>query len=197
MAGLRPRLDLRRVPAVEPPSQSRGSDWAGRIARLNDLHRAMTILLREPSRRPILLLRSRSQRRHEVGDIEPEGAHARRIAAMTGLAVLVLGGLSGVATADSPIVGASGNQCLAQWISSGDKFKILDNDLFDSDWCYVDYSWESDHTPRSRVSRPQDVGGWGTYPVAVEPGSTKVYWHVCKERQNDSDICASWRSDTV
>lgn len=118
----------------------------------------------------------------------------KRIAAIAVLAVAVL--LTGnVAQADSPVITASGGQCEAKWLSSPNQFRIRDNDLADSDYCYVDWGWSSGSLT-SRFSNPQDVGGYFYYTVNVSGHST-IWWKVCKERQNDPDICSSVRSDAT
>ncbi|WP_327354605.1 hypothetical protein [Streptomyces sp. NBC_01304] len=101
---------------------------------------------------------------------------------------------TGTAQADSPIISASGGQCKAYWDRSENAFYIADKDNHDSDWCYVDYSWSSSHSDKHRKSVPQDLDTkYHKRPVTIE-GRT-IYWHVCKERQDDPDICSEWRSD--
>lgn len=120
--------------------------------------------------------------------------HARTTLRLVALATALPATLAliGTAVADSPVISASGGQCKAQWLSSPNQFAILDNDVYDSDYCYVQYGWSSGSLT-NRISRPQDVGGWGYYTVTI--GGSVIWWKVCKERQNDSDICSSVRSD--
>ncbi|RPE37165.1 hypothetical protein [Kitasatospora cineracea] len=109
---------------------------------------------------------------------------------------LALGAIPGQASADSGVISASNGQCEAQWLSGNDWFGIRDVDNGDSDYCYVDYSFNSDHSNRSRVSRQQDVNtNWGYYGITVT--SSYIYFHVCKERQDDPDICSGWVTATT
>jgi hypothetical protein len=110
-------------------------------------------------------------------------------------ASLVMVPLGSTASADSPVIYASGTQCEAKWLSGSNQFRIRDNDLNDSDYCYVQYGWSSSNLT-NRISRPQDVGGYGYYTVTVGSYST-IWWKVCKERQNDPDICSSVRGDVT
>lgn len=118
----------------------------------------------------------------------------KRILAIAVVAIAVLA-TGNVAQADSPVVYASGTQCEAKWLSASNQFRIRDNDLGDSDYCYVDWGWSSGNLP-NRFSNPQDVGGYFYYTVNVGTHTT-IYWKVCKERQNDPDICSSVRGDAV
>ncbi len=87
---------------------------------------------------------------------------------------------------------ASGGQCRGDWHADDDHFWILDNDVFDSDYCYIDYRW-ANVGGGGRFSAVQDVGGWqGPYNASPPGGATGVEWRVCKERQNDPDICSGW-----
>ncbi|MER7708638.1 hypothetical protein ABTX81_37885 [Kitasatospora sp. NPDC097605] len=81
-------------------------------------------------------------------------------------------------------------------LSGPDWFGIQGADNNDSDYCYVDYSFDSSHSTRSRVSRQQDVNtNWGYYGITVT--SSYICFHVCKERQNDPDICSGWVTATT
>ncbi|MEU6720329.1 hypothetical protein ABZ897_53510 [Nonomuraea sp. NPDC046802] len=110
-------------------------------------------------------------------------------------ALALMASASTPALADSPIVTASDGQCAAKWLSGPNDFRIWDKDTNDSDYCYVHYSFQSDHSPFSRISHPQDVGGYHDYHILNPQGRPVIYWKICKERQNDTDICSSWRSD--
>lgn len=112
-------------------------------------------------------------------------------------AALLCGTLLSIsAIADSPEIYASGKQCKAKWLSGPGAFRIWDLDVHDDDYCYVQWGFSED-TMDSRFSRPQDVGGYGTYSIG-EPGCEGViWWQVCKERQHDSDICSEVRSDAI
>ncbi|MFK4186907.1 hypothetical protein ACI2L4_23240 [Streptomyces sparsogenes] len=119
---------------------------------------------------------------------------ARRIG--LGVAALCFSSLlaTGTASADSPVIQASGGDCRAWWSSSANEFGIRDADNNDNDWCYVDYSWQSDHTPAYRLALPQDEDTrYHYFPVNVN--SETIYWKVCKERSDDPDVCSSWRAD--
>jgi hypothetical protein len=89
---------------------------------------------------------------------------------------------------------ASGGQCYAAYWG-GSSFYIEDADNFDSDYCYVLYNWNAGGG--GRINHPQDIAGLWAYTVSVTPGSTGVDWQVCKERQNDPDICSGWVTDGV
>jgi len=121
-------------------------------------------------------------------------------AAGLGAGVAVLSGAP--AFADSPTITASNGQCEAKWFSANpvDTFRIRDDDLNDSDFCYVDFSFSSESgvnaSGHGRVQVGQDVGGFHNFGVG-NGGSKTVWWKVCKERQNDPDICSSIRSDAT
>ena len=96
---------------------------------------------------------------------------------------------SGSAAADSAVIKASGGQCEATWQSAPNRFRVRDNDLHDSDYCYVVYAFNRSLSNASRWNRAQDVGGYAYFGVG---GShSLIYFKVCKERQNDPDICSS------
>jgi len=100
-----------------------------------------------------------------------------------------------VAHADSPLITASNGQCGGKWYSGPNDFRIWDLDLADDDYCYIHYSFQSDHDPFSRIALEQDSTQSGEYHVLNPEGRSVIYWNLCKERQNDNDICAGWRSD--
>lgn len=102
------------------------------------------------------------------------------------------------AVADSPVVTASGGQCEAKWISSNEQFRLRDNDVNDSDYCYVHYALTQPDVANnpSRAQANQDVQGYQYRSTGLANGKT-VYWKVCKERQNDNDICSSVRNDAT
>ncbi|WP_445518694.1 hypothetical protein [Streptomyces sp. NEAU-174] len=100
-----------------------------------------------------------------------------------------------LAVADTPwVYESSKRQCAARWLSSQNQFRIDDRDLNDDDYCYVDFSWVASHEPEMRRSHPQDVPGARDYSVSVG-GRDVIHWQVCKERQDDPDICSDWRTD--
>jgi hypothetical protein len=101
------------------------------------------------------------------------------------------------AGADSPVITVSNNQCAAQWLSGPNQFGIEDRDVNDNDYCYVRYGWSSGDTNTvGRYNNPEDVKGWNYYNVNVTGHST-IWWKVCKERENDPDICTGYRSDAT
>lgn len=101
------------------------------------------------------------------------------------------------AAADSEWIFASERQCKARWDSSANYFQIDDQDTTDDDYCYVRHSFQADHDPFSRIAHPQDTAVTKKYPVPGADAYTYVYWKLCKERQNDNDICSNWiRSGT-
>ncbi len=130
-------------------------------------------------------------------NFKPSGRSLRRSGLLVGALCLgLVVTATGPAAADSDIINASGGQCQGQWLSADNQFRIRDADNDDSDYCYVDYSWNSAHTERSRVSRPQDINtNWGYYDVTVT--AQVIYFHVCKERQDDPDVCSRWVSATT
>lgn len=86
---------------------------------------------------------------------------------------------------------ASSNQCQASYNSNfGTYFRIRDNDLNDSDYCYVNYNFVGPNDAYlMRWNAQQDAPGYQIFPT--DTGSNKtVWWHVCKERQNDPDVCS-------
>lgn len=104
--------------------------------------------------------------------------------------------LSAAAIADSPEIYASGKQCKAKWQSGPGSFRIWDLDLDDDDYCYVQWGFDKEMMD-SRFSRPQDVGGSGSYPIGEAGCEAEIWWKVCKERQDDPDICSSVRPDAI
>jgi hypothetical protein len=94
-----------------------------------------------------------------------------------------------VASADSVLVYASDRQCVARWLNNPDKFHIDDLDITDNDYCYVQYGYSGTNLP-NRISHPQDVSDYGAYPVNTGSNG-RIYWKVCKERQDDPDICSA------
>ncbi|WP_406114936.1 hypothetical protein [Kitasatospora purpeofusca] len=127
---------------------------------------------------------------------ERAGRWIRRSAVGAAALALGLGAMPGQAMADTGVITASGGQCEAQWLSGNDWFGIRDVDNNDSDYCYVDYSFNSNHSASSRVSRQQDINtNWGYHGITVT--SNYIYFHVCKERQNDPDICSNWIAATT
>lgn len=91
---------------------------------------------------------------------------------------------------------ASGGQCRGNY-NHGATFFIMDADGSDSDYCYILYNWSAGGG--GRINHPQDygVGNWYQYDVNGTPGSRSVDWRVCKERENDPDICSAWVHDFV
>ena len=91
---------------------------------------------------------------------------------------------------------ASNGQCWGNWHPGDHQFFILDNDRADSDYCYINFTWLRNGTDiggGGRFNAQQDVGGWqGAYHDPPPSGATHVRWQVCKERQNDPDICSGW-----
>jgi hypothetical protein len=85
---------------------------------------------------------------------------------------------------------ASGGQCRAAWMAASDSFSMRDGDLNDSDYCYVRYGFSSG-TLNYQVSIPQDAQGTFNRYASGAPGNKTIYWKVCKERQNDPDICGT------
>ena len=111
--------------------------------------------------------------------------------------VLMTTMLSGTAVADSPTITVSGGQCAGKWQSGYNRFWIEDRDVQDSDYCYIRYGWASgDGNTVGRFNHPQDSKDRGYYPVNVSGHST-IWWKLCKERQNDPDICTSYRQDVT
>jgi hypothetical protein len=113
--------------------------------------------------------------------------------------------LADAALADSEVIGVSfdngnGNyQCFGKWWTDGGQgwFEIADNDLDDSDYCYVSYGWASgDSNNAGRFNNPQDVKGWNSYPVNITNHPT-IWWKLCKERQNDPDICSVYMHNST
>jgi hypothetical protein len=84
---------------------------------------------------------------------------------------------------------ASGGQCRAAWNAPTNAFHISDGDLNDSDWCYVQYGYATQNL-RYRESIPQDRQGSFSRSADDVAGNKYVYWKVCKERQNDPDVCS-------
>ncbi|MER6364780.1 hypothetical protein [Kitasatospora sp. NPDC001527] len=124
------------------------------------------------------------------------GRWIRRGAVGAAALALGLGAMPGQAMADSGVVSASNGQCEAQYLSGPDWFGIRDVDNNDSDYCYVDYSFNSNHSASSRISRQQDINtNWGYYGITAT--NSYLWFHVCKERQNDPDICSAWFGTTA
>ena len=103
--------------------------------------------------------------------------------------------LSFSAIADSPQISASHGQCAAKWHSSSGAFEIWDKDHKDHDTCYVKYGFTKDEL-HSQRNHP-DVPNSRTYPVEEAGCEQTIWWKVCKQRQDDDDICSSVRSDSV
>ena len=103
-------------------------------------------------------------------------------------------GSSAIATVR--VLSASGGQCLGQY-NHGATFYLNDNDGNDNDYCYILYTWSAGGG--GRINHPQDygVGNWYAYDVSGTPGSTSVSWQVCKERENDPDICSARVTDSI
>lgn len=99
------------------------------------------------------------------------------------------------ASADSGLVYASNEQCVARWLNNPDKFHIDDLDTNDNDYCYVQYGYSGTNLP-NRISHPQDVSNYGAYPVNTG-GFSRIYWKVCKERNHDPDICSSVKNNAT
>lgn len=96
--------------------------------------------------------------------------------------------------ADSIRIYASNRQCVARWINNPDKFNIDDLDD-DNDYCYVQYGYSSTNLP-SRIAHPQDVEEAASYPVNTGTNA-RIYWKICKERQDDPDICSSVQNNVT
>lgn len=113
------------------------------------------------------------------------------------LTIGVAGSLFAASPASAaPDQSASGGQCLGGY-DNGGIFFINDNDGGDSDYCYILYTWNAGGG--GRINHPQDYdpGNWYAYQVSGTPGSTEVTWSVCKERENDPDICSGGATDPI
>jgi hypothetical protein len=109
-----------------------------------------------------------------------------------GVSVALVGLVASDASATQ--LSVSDGQCYAEF-NGGTAFDVLDNDNFDSDYCYVLYDWDTGGG--GRINHQQDVSGWYSYLVSAPSTASSVTWRVCKERQNDPDICSGTSSDWI
>jgi hypothetical protein len=93
------------------------------------------------------------------------------------------------------IVTASHGQCRARWSEGFGALRVHDADTEDHDRCYVRYGGEGEALG-NQASLEQDEPGprWFDLYRASLPGES-VRWQVCKERQNDPDICSDVQED--
>lgn len=119
----------------------------------------------------------------------------RKIAVVAG--ALSVAGVLFATPSSAHEVSASGGQCWGNHASGTTTFYIKDNDGNDDDYCYINYNWNTGGG--GRINHPQDynVGNYTAYLVSKPQGATSVSWRVCKERQNDPDLCSSYHSHSA
>ena len=114
------------------------------------------------------------------------------IPAAAGSAILLYPSMPAVAEDLGPVY-ASGTQCEGQYDDNDNgsplQFGIRDNDRNDDDYCYIDYGFAANDLSR-RITREQDAFGYEWTSISPPSGKKTVYWKLCKERQNDPDICS-------
>jgi hypothetical protein len=90
---------------------------------------------------------------------------------------------------------ASHGQCRARWSDALEAIRVTDEDIHDSDHCYVRYG-PSREEMQSRAAVEQD----SPRPLWVHlradlPQEPVVFWQVCKEREHDPDVCGDVQRD--
>jgi hypothetical protein len=107
-------------------------------------------------------------------------------------AFLMVGIANSAASANSPWIWSTSNDCVAAWYSGPNEFVIGDDDLNDGKGCAVLYSFFDDHTPSTWIWHPKDIEELRYYSVNNPSREQWIFFKVCDHRDREASNCTDW-----